>query len=104
MDAGPRRVAGAREQVLTDPADREKWHELSLAVNGAQLTTTLNGKAILEYTLGSQPGPGRSGAPPNPDLFPENNAVLRPPVAGRVGLWSKTDSTSFFKDYVVIRK
>ena len=24
-----------------------------------------------------------------------------PPVKGRVGLWSKTDSTSDFKDYVV---
>jgi len=27
---------------------------------------------------------------------------MRPPVAGRVGLWSKTDSTSEFKDYVVV--
>jgi len=28
----------------------------------------------------------------------------RPPVAGRVGLWSKTDSTSYFKDYFVSTK
>ena len=28
-------------------------------------------------------------------------SVLRPPLAGNVGLWSKTDSTSYFKDYVV---
>ena len=55
----------------------------------------------LEYTLGSMPGPGRNGAPPNPDLIPANNPVLRPPVAGNVGLWAKTDSTS--KDYVVIQ-
>ena len=27
--------------------------------------------------------------------------VLRPPVAGRIGLWAKTDSTSYFKDYFV---
>ena len=53
------------------------------------------------YTLGSEPAPGRNGAPPNPDLLPANNPVLRPPVAGKVGLWSKTDSTSYFKDYVV---
>ena len=41
---------------------------------------------------------------PHPDLFPANNPVLRPPVAGRVGLWAKTDSTSYFKDYVVERR
>jgi hypothetical protein len=61
----------------------------------------MDGKAALEYTLGGEPGPGRSGAAPNPDLFPANNPVLRPPVSGKVGLWSKTDSTSYFKDYVV---
>ena len=59
---------------------------------------------LLEYTLGTAPGPGRNGAAPNPDLIPANNPVLQPPVNGKVGLWSKTDSTSFFKDYVVIRK
>jgi hypothetical protein len=25
-------------------------------------------------------------------------------VAGKIGLWSKTDSTSYFKDYVVSPK
>ena len=99
-----RQVARAREQVLTDPADRAKWHDLSLAVEGAQLTTSLNGKVILEYSLGTAPGPTRTGAPPNPDLIPANNPVLQPPVNGKVGLWSKTDSTSYFKDYVVIKK
>jgi len=29
---------------------------------------------------------------------------LRPPVSGKVGLWSKTDSSSYFKDYVVSPK
>jgi ABC-type multidrug transport system ATPase subunit len=38
------------------------------------------------------------------DLFPEDNPVLRPPVAGKIGLWAKTDSTSLFKDYVVSPK
>ena len=99
-----RRVVGAREQVLTDPADRDKWHELSLAVDGPNLKTSLNGKLILEYVLGTAPGPGRNGAAPNPDLFAANNPVLQPPVNGKVGLWSKTDSTSYFKDYIVIKK
>jgi energy-coupling factor transporter ATP-binding protein EcfA2 len=45
--------------------------------------------------------PGRNGASPHPDLFPAANPVLQPPVKGRIGLWSKTDSTSEFKDYVV---
>jgi hypothetical protein len=34
-------------------------------------------------------------------LFGGSEPVLQPPVKGRVGLWSKTDSTSEFKDYVV---
>src|SRR5262245_14318055 len=91
-----RRVFGARGQVLTDPADRDKWHEFVLTIDGASLKTSLNGAVILEYTLGSAPGPGRNGAAPNPELIPANNPVLQPPVNGKVGLWSKTDSTSYF--------
>lgn len=53
----------------------------------------------MEYTLGSEPV-SRTGTP-NPDLVPANNPVLRPPLAGKVGLWSKTDSTSYFKDISV---
>jgi hypothetical protein len=84
--------------------DRSAWHELKLTIDGANLKTYLDGALALEYTLGSQPGPGRNNTAPNPDLFPENNAVLRPPVAGKIGLWAKTDSTSLFKDYVVSPK
>jgi len=80
--------------------DRAAWHELKLTIDGADLKTLLDGEMALEYTLGSMPGPGRNGAPPNPDLIPANNPVLRPPVSGKVGLWAKTDSTSYFKDYV----
>ena len=47
----------------------------------------------MEYTLGVEPAAGRGT--PNPDLFPANNPVLRPPLAGKIGLWSKTDSTSY---------
>jgi hypothetical protein len=84
--------------------DRAQWHELKVMVDGAGVTAFIDSKPALEYTLGSQPGPGRNNAPPNPDLFPANNPVLRPPVAGRIGLWAKTDSTSYFKDYVVNTK
>jgi hypothetical protein len=84
--------------------DPKAWHELKLTIDGADLKTWLDGEPALDYTLGSEPGPGRNGAPPNPDLMPANNGVLRPPVNGKVGLWAKTDSTSYFKDYVVSQK
>ena len=99
-----RRVFGARGQVLTDPADRDKWHEFVLTIDGASLKTSLDGAVILEYTLGSAPATRAGGAAPNAELIPANNPVLQPPVNGKVGLWSKTDSTSYFKDYVVIKK
>ena len=85
------------------PLDRNAWHDLKLTVDGPSLKGWLDGALAVEYTLGSEPTAGRRG-PPNPDLFPTNNPVLRPPVAGKVGLWSKTDSTSYFKDYVVSPK
>jgi len=80
--------------------DRSQWHELKMSVDGAEFHSWLDGVSALDYTLGSQPGPGRGGAP-NPDLMPANNPVLRPPVAGKIGLWAKTDTTSYFKDYAV---
>jgi hypothetical protein len=79
--------------------DRSAWHELKLTVEGADFKAWLDGALALEYTLGSEPVSRRG--PPNADLYPANNPVLRPPVNGRVGLWSKTDSTSYFKDYAV---
>jgi hypothetical protein len=84
--------------------DRATWHELKLIIDGADLKTYLDNELALEYTLGTTPGPGRNNAPPNPDLIPANNAVLRPPVQGKIGLWAKTDTTSYFKDYVVSAK
>jgi hypothetical protein len=80
--------------------DRAAWHELKLTIDGASLKSWLDGVPAIEYTLGTEPVAGRRG-PPNEDLFPANNPVLRPPVSGKVGLWSKTDSTSYFKDYIV---
>jgi len=83
--------------------DRNAWHELKLTVEGANLKGWLDGTEAIEFVLGGEPAAGRRG-PPNPDLIPANNPVLRPPVAGKVGLWSKTDSTSYFKDYVISSK
>ena len=100
---------GIRRAVKRGPGgkwmlDRAAWHELKMTVDGDKFTAYLDGELALEHTLGSAPGPGRNGAPPNPDLFPGNNPVLRPPVDGRIGLWAKTDSTSYFKDYTVVTK
>lgn len=75
------------------------WHELKATINGADFKAYLDGELALEYTLGTEPGPGRGGAAPNEELFPKNNAVLRPPVMGRIGLWAKTDTTSLYKDF-----
>jgi len=84
--------------------DRASWHELKLTIDGADLKTWLDGAIALECTLGSMAGPGRNNSPPNPDLIRANNPVLRPPVAGKIGLWAKTDTTSYFKDYMVSTK
>ena len=81
--------------------DRNAWHELKMSVSGDSFRAWLDGTLALEYTLGTEPAPRRDGRPTNPDLIPANNPVLRLPVAGRIGLWSKTDSTSYFKDYIV---
>ncbi len=98
---GIRRPVKFSDRAKPFMLDRRAWHELTMRVDGAAFSASLDGTAALEYTLGSAPGPGRGGAPPHPDLFPANNPVLRPPVSGRIGLWSKTDSTSHFKDYLV---
>lgn len=100
---------GLRRSVKRGPEgrwmlDRAAWHELKMTVDGAALNAWVDGEPAFDYTLGSAPGPGRGGAPPNSDLFPASNPVLQPPVAGKIGLWSKTDSTSYFKDYVVSGK
>jgi hypothetical protein len=102
--AGIRRPVKFSDRVRPFMLDRNAWHELKLTIDGARVTTSLDGVEALDYTLGSEPGPGRNGAAPHPDLFPANNPVLRPPVSGGVGLWAKTDSTSYFKDYVDEKK
>jgi hypothetical protein len=100
---GMRRNVKFSDRTKPFMLDRGAWHELKMTVEGGSFKAWLDGAPALEYTLGSEPVAGRRG-PPNADLFPANNEVLRPPVAGKVGLWSKTDSSSYFKDYVVSTK
>lgn len=58
------------------PLAMKQWHGMKVAIRGTKLEGYLNGKLLLEYTL------------------PE-------PVSGKVGVWSKTDSVSYFDDFVV---
>ena len=58
------------------PLKMKEWHTMKVAVQGVKLEGYLNGKLLLEYAL------------------PE-------PVSGKVGVWSKTDSVSYFDDYAV---
>jgi hypothetical protein len=53
-----------------------EWHRMKIAVDGTQLRGWLDDKLLLEYTLAE-------------------------PVAGKVGVWSKTDSVSQYADYRV---
>ena len=101
---GIRRPVRFSDRAKKFMLDRAQWHELKMTVDNADFKTWLDGELALEYTLGTMPGPGRGGTAPHPDLVPANNPVLQPPVSGTIGLWAKTDSTSYFKDYAVSTK
>lgn len=58
------------------PLAMNQWHSLQISVHGTNLQASLNGKHLLDYTLAE-------------------------PVSGKVGLWSKTDSVSYFDDFTV---
>ncbi len=58
------------------PLQLNTWHEIKIAVHGTQLEGWLDGKKLIDYTLAEA-------------------------VSGKVGVWSKTDSVSYFTDYVV---
>lgn len=58
------------------PLALKQWHTMKIVVNGTKLEGYLNGKRLLEYTLAE-------------------------PVSGKVGVWSKTDSVSYFDDFTV---
>lgn len=58
------------------PLQMNTWHTLQISVHGTSLQAALDGKHLLDYTLSE-------------------------PVSGKVGVWSKTDSVSYFDDYTV---
>jgi Laminin G domain len=60
------------------PLAKNQWHTLQISVHGTSLKASLNGQQLTDYTL------------------PE-------PVSGKIGVWSKTDSVSYFDDYTVSR-
>jgi hypothetical protein len=52
------------------------WNDLKITVNGTKLQAFMNGKFYIDFALAE-------------------------PVSGKIGLWSKTDSASYFDDYTV---
>src|SRR6185369_9802572 len=58
------------------PLQLNTWHTLEITVNGTSLGASLDGKHLLDYTMTES-------------------------VSGRIGLWSKTDSVSYFDQYTV---
>src|SRR6476660_9274453 len=60
------------------PLQLNTWHTLEITVNGTALGASLDGKHLLDYTLAE-------------------------PVSGKIGVWSKTDSVSYFDQYTVTK-
>jgi hypothetical protein len=58
------------------PLAMKQWHTMKIVIAGTQLQGFLNGKLLLEYTMAE-------------------------PVSGKIGVWSKTDSVSYFNDFVI---
>jgi hypothetical protein len=58
------------------PLQMNTWHTLQISVHGTNLQASLDGKHLLDFTLAEA-------------------------VSGRIGVWSKTDSVSYFDDYMV---
>ena len=58
------------------PLQMNTWHTLQISVHGTTLQAALNGKHLLDYTLAEA-------------------------VVGKVGVWSKTDSVSYFDDFTM---
>jgi hypothetical protein len=58
------------------PLAMKQWHTMKIVIAGTQLKGYLNGKLLLEHTMAE-------------------------PVSGKIGVWSKTDSVSYFNDFVI---
>lgn len=62
------------KEAKNAPAKTGAWHDLKVVLNGKTVQGYLNGKQLLEYTLGQE-------------------------VTGKVGLWSKDDSVVLFEGF-----
>src|SRR5205807_1773739 len=62
--------------VRNTPTASQQWHEIKVRVDGAKVAGYLDGRLLLEHTLPA-------------------------PVSGRVGIWSKADSVTYFDDFSV---
>ena len=60
------------------PLQMNTWHSLEISVQGTNLQASLDGKHLLDYTLSEA-------------------------VSGKIGVWSKTDSVSYFDQYTVTK-
>jgi hypothetical protein len=60
------------------PLQMNTWHSLEISVNGTSLQASLDDKHLLDYTLAEA-------------------------VSGHIGVWSKTDSVSYFDQYTVTK-
>jgi hypothetical protein len=60
------------------PLAMNQWNSLKVRVSGTSMQAYLNDKLLLEYALAE-------------------------PAAGKVGVWSKTDSVSYFDDFTVVQ-
>src|SRR6201988_4068892 len=60
------------------PLQMNTWHSLEISVKGTNLQASLDGKHLLD-------------------------SALAEPVSGRVGVWSNTDSVSYFDQYTVTK-
>lgn len=67
------------KEVEGAPAQAGVWHELKVVVSGSRVAGYLDGKLLLQHDLGRK-------------------------IAGGVGLWSKDDSVTLFKDFQVMGK
>lgn len=72
---------GTRERVLGGESEtqlaRNEWHELSMTVSGNTLSAAVNGGVL------------------------KQEFTLTEPVSGRIGLWTKREAVTVFRDYRV---
>ena len=80
---GIRRNIKFSDRAKPFPLDRAAWHELKMTIDGAELQGLARRRPRRSNTPSAASPAPAAKAPAESDLFPANNPVLRPPVAGR---------------------